>query len=189
MSARPPDRDADGYRRTPVGGPTLRTDIVDVYVFRAQRMGDPEAVEILQLKRARAPLAGDWHPIMGHIEQGEISAQCARRELEEEIGLARDDPAFLGFWALEQVHPFYLPEIESIVASPRFAAHVAVAFEPTLNDESTDARWVKAADIDAAFTWPGQKRACEEILSEIVRSGSLAAERLRLPINPDPGSA
>jgi len=179
------DRDADGYRRTPVGGPALRTDIVEVYVFRAQRMGDPEAVELLQLERAKAPLAGDWHPIMGHIEEGETSIECARRELEEEIGLRASDPAFLGFWALEQVHPFYLPEIECIVASPRFAAHVAIAFEPTLDEESTGARWVKAQNIDSAFTWPGQKRACAEILTEIVRSGSLAAERLRLPVNPE----
>jgi dATP pyrophosphohydrolase len=183
-----------GYRQEPAGGPRLRSDIVDVYVFRrhagtqspaapAKLRHEGEAsggVEFLQLLRASEPLAGTWHPVMGHIEPGETAAACAWRELKEELGLAPTDPALLGLWALEQVHPFYIAAIDSIVLSPRFAAEVAPAWQPRLNHEHTSARWVPAPDVQTMFMWPGQASACREILESLLAPGSLCRERLRV---------
>ena len=94
--------DAGGYRVDAVAGPRVRTDIVDVYIFRRAR----GVVEFLQLLRSADPLKDTWHPVMGHIERGETATACALRELEEEVGLRAGDPAFKRMWALEQVHPF-----------------------------------------------------------------------------------
>ncbi len=170
-------RDQDGYRRVPGAGPTIRSDIVDVYVFRRAA----ESVEVLQLRRARPPFAGDWHPLMGHIEAGETAESCARRELNEEVGLAASDASVLGFWQLEQVHPYFLAEIDAIILSARFAVEVSGDFSPRLNDEHDSARWVAAREFATKLVWPGQKMACQEIVTELARPGSLAAERLRLP--------
>lgn len=177
-----PDRGADGFRRTPGDGPAIRSDIIDVYLFRELE----DAVEFFQARRATAPFVGDWHPIMGHIESGESAAQCAIREMAEEVGLTLDSPDLLGFWQLEQVRPYFLAELDCIVMSPRFAAKVSPEWTPTLDASHDDFRWISADRIRADFVWPGQKRACQEVLEELVRPGSLAAQRLRIDPNRSP---
>lgn len=174
----PSDRDLDGYRRVPGAGPTIRSDIVDVYVFR-RRDGD---VEILQLHRVTEPMKGDWHPLMAHIEAGETAVDCAIRELSEEVGLDDSSSAWRGFWQLEQVHPYYLAEIDAIVLSARFAAEVDPDWRPQLNHEHDDHRWVAQSQVSSQFVWPGQKSACAEILSELIPEGSLSAGRLQIEI-------
>ncbi len=165
-----------GYRDEPAGGARIRADVIDVYVVRACGAGH----EFLQVLRAHEPLAGTWHPVMGHVERGERAWEAALRELGEEVGLGRDDGALEGLFALEQVHPFYLAALDCVVMSPRFVALVRGGWEPTLNDEHSAHRWVGADEACAAAMWPGQKRAIEEIRQEILRDGSLARERLRI---------
>lgn len=156
--------------------PTIRADIVDVYIFRRS-----PAVEVLQLRRAAGGvMGGTWHPVMGHVEAGETAAACALRELREETGLAEDDPALLGVWALEQVHPFFMAPRDEIVLSPRFAAEVRADWTPRLNDEHTAARWVPAAEAERWFMWPGQAAAVGEIVGSLLRDGSLSAAALRV---------
>ena len=104
--------EATGYRQDAAGGPRVRSDIVDVYVFRRARA--PRGLEFLQLLRTGAPLAATWHPVMGHVERGETAVECAWRELREEIGLAPEDKYLKGMWALEQVYPYYVAEIDQI---------------------------------------------------------------------------
>lgn len=173
-------------------GPRIRTDLVDVYVFRRTRVpsrldpsgearGGGERIEFLQLRRAGTePLSGTWQCIMGHVEPGETAIECAWRELSEEAGLTPRDPALLGFWALEQVHPYYLPSRDAIMMSPRFATEVAPDWTPTLNDEHDDARWVSAADAMHAFMWPGQRACVREIMEFIVPRDSEARVRQRI---------
>ena len=60
-----PARSPDGYRRAgpraALPGPRLRTDVIDVYVFRISSAGRGAHVEFLQLLRATPPLEGTWH--------------------------------------------------------------------------------------------------------------------------------
>lgn len=164
-----------GYRRTPVGGPRLRSDIVEVYVFRK---AGPH-VEFLQLHRTTDPLKGTWQPIMGHVEQGETAVRAAVRELAEEVSLWTGDEALVGIWALEQVHPYYVAAVDAIVLGPRFAAEVRPGWEPKLNPEHAAARWVRDA---SAFLWPGQRRAAEELLSDIADHASPTRHLLRVSV-------
>ncbi len=165
-----------GYRLAPAGGPSLRTDIVDVYVFRRDEHG---AISFLQLRRAAEPLAETWHPIMGHVETSETAIQCAARELSEEVGLVVESDVVLGAWALEQVHPYFVAEIDVIVLGPRFAVEVAFDWSPTLNEEHSEARWVEEGEARSRFLWPGQRAAAAEIHSVIVPGGE-TAEHLRI---------
>lgn len=173
----------DGYREQPAGGPALRSDVVDVFVFRqaqAAHAGDAPTVAFLQLKRATEPLIDTWQPVMGHVEKGETSLVCAARELREETGLTSENAALLGAWALEQTHPFFVAAINCIVLSPRFAVEVSADWSPTLNEEHCAYRWVGASEIEAVFFWPGQKAVCREILAEIVNPAALARDQLRV---------
>jgi dATP pyrophosphohydrolase len=164
-----------GYQPHTSHGAKIRADVIDVYVFRLAA-----GIEFLQLLRSGAPLENTWHPVMGHVHAGETSVACARREMQEELGLAPRDRAIVGMWALEQVHPFYIASIDTVVMSPRFACEVRPEWTPRLNDEHTAHRWVRESDIDAMFMWPGQKACCREILREIVANESLSREGLRV---------
>jgi 8-oxo-dGTP pyrophosphatase MutT (NUDIX family) len=108
--------------------PTLRADLVDAYVFHRA-----PGLELLQLRRARDPLRATWQPVMGHVEPGETAVACLWRELREETGLSPRDA--LGAWALEQIHPYFVADLDAVVMSPRFAVEVAPGWEPTLNHE------------------------------------------------------
>ncbi len=159
-------------------GPRVRTDVVDVYVFR-RREG---RVEFLQLRRVGEPLGGTWQPIMGHVHEGETATDAAVRELQEEAGMRAREVGVdvVGLWALDQVHPYFIARLDVVMMSPRFACEVSALWEPALNDEHDAARWVDVDDVPWAFMWPGQMGAIDEILRCIVPEDSLSRSHLRI---------
>jgi 8-oxo-dGTP pyrophosphatase MutT (NUDIX family) len=180
-----------GVGASGANGPRLRSDVVDVYVFR--RVGTCGA-EFLQLRRAKPPMEDTWQPVMGHIEPGENAVAAALREAAEEIGLLQADPAFVGLWALEQVWPYYLPSSNSIMLSPRLVIEVAASFEPTLNHEHKAHRWVgsevpcelmdeAARHVGSHFTWTGQRHAIAEIFRTILHSDGLHSDGRHMKLN------
>ncbi len=184
MSPGESPRGADGYRRTPTGGPSIRADVVDVYVAREAAGG---GFEFLQALRAKQPLRDSWHPIMGHCEPGETAVGCALRELREETGLGAPGAAAAArVWALEQVHPFFIASLDAIVLSPRFVALAPSGWEPTLNAEHSAWRWVAEGETDARFMWPGQRAACREALALLRDRRSAGAEALLVWPAPEP---
>jgi len=185
--------------------PSVRADLIDVYIVRpvapnartgGARSGERggAAFEFLQLRRTREPMAGTWHCVMGHVESGEAAVAAMVREVLEEVGLdvrasARE---FGGVWCLEQVHPFFVPELDAVVLSPRFVVEVPSDWEPRLNAEHDGARWVdgpiglegkaRAAAL-RRWLWPGQRKAVEEACAEILAlpgGDRSTADRLRL---------
>ena len=164
-------------------GPTLRTDIVDVYVFRCRKPGHACDVEFLQLRRAAsAVLPGSWQPVMGHTLDGETAAQAALRELREETGFA-PGAGVEAAWQLEEPNAYFLARLDCVMLSPCFAVRVAAGVEPTLNPEHDAARWVKRDATDRAFLWPGQRKAVAQIVRDVLEPGSPveAVLRVRLP--------
>ncbi len=139
----------------------LRSDIIDVYIFR--RCPGPGRYEFLQLLRSQTPMLGTWHPIMGHMNPGETALQTAHREMIEEVGLTPHSPDCLRFFALEQVYPYYISDLNCIVLSPRFAAEVASGWSPTLNHEHTASRWTHSSQSHL-FMWPSQRNCVNEIM-------------------------
>ena len=192
-----------GYRPEPAAGPRIRSDVVDVYVFqrsvrepkglwRPARRGGAGGVGsgtggasagraggcLPPGVRGGAPLGGSWHPVMGHVERGEKATDTLWRELREELGLEAKE--LVGAWALEQVHPFFIAELDAIVMSPRFAAEVKPGWTPTLNEEHSAFRWVAARDAAEAFMWPGQISACREIVDRLLPEASLMRDWVRV---------
>lgn len=160
-------------------GPPIRSDIVDVYVFRRGAAG----LEFLQMRRCKGRLAGTWHPVMGHIEPGETAVQTALRELQEETGYAAGT-GLLAFWHLEKINLYYLAAYESIVASPCFAAEVQPGVEPTLDDSHDAWRWVPRDAADRSFLWTGQRAAIEHLVRDILPADAPASAHLRIDLRP-----
>lgn len=156
----------------PMPGPPVRTDIIDVYVFRKQ-----PRVEFLQMRRAQGALVGYWHPVMGHALEGETSPQTALRELAEETGYKPSD-----LWQLEQPNIYYLASHETIVLSPCFAALVDPDTEPTLNEEHSEARWVDLKEVETSFLWPGQRQAIAQIVRDLLPEDSPHLSLLRIDL-------
>ena len=157
-------------------GPVVRTDVVDAYIFRRRSAG----LEFLQLRRATAPLLGTWQPVMGHVRRRETAERAMWREVREETGLARASGEVLDAFALEQVHPFFVRELDAIVLSPRFAVQVAGTWVPMLNSEHDSVRWVRGSEATRAFVWPGQRAAIRELAGLLKPGGRGTLEALRL---------
>jgi len=164
-------------------GPTIRADIVDVYVFRIDNTSSPSDAAFLQLRRAAMQtLAGTWQPVMGHMHHGESAAETALRELHEETGYGRGC-GLLGFWQLETPNIYFLHSHETIVMSPCFAARVDTACDPVLDADHDASRWVEAQQAAASFIWPGQRTAIEQIRRDLIPPDSPVEPILR--IDPD----
>lgn len=159
-------------------------DLVDVYIARETGA----TIEFLQLRRVAQPLSGSWQPVMGHIEGTETAQACAERELGEEVALRGGDPRWLGWWQLEEVHPYFVAALDAVVLSPRFLALVRGDWRPDLSGEAAHdaSRWVRAEQTREMFMWPGQWRACEEAAGLLFTRESSTERALRLPL-PAPG--
>jgi len=165
-----------------MAGPPVRTDIVDVYVYRRARTGTRRNCQFLQMRRQAGALAGSWQPVMGHIEEGETASQAAARELAEETGwtLQTNNASVLGFWQLEEVNTYFLHRLNCIMMSPCFAVEVTATSEPT-PDESHDAhRWILRDQVQACFVWPGQRTAVAAILRDLVSAQLPVADHLSI---------
>jgi 8-oxo-dGTP pyrophosphatase MutT (NUDIX family) len=143
----------------PRPGPSIRTDIVDLYVLRPNH----GSFHVLQLRRVGAPLGGTWQPVMGHIEPGETAVAAAAREAGQELGVnLADERECTELFALEQVHPFFIAELDAVFLSPRIVAVVGADWEPSLNEEHDAHRWLPIESAGELFMWPGQRAALAE---------------------------
>ena len=120
---------------------------------------------ILVVRRARAPALGVYTLPGGVVELGETLAEAVIREVREETGLAIAPVALAGF--RETVVRDAEDRVERHFVILCFAAHWSGG-EPVLNEELSEARWIRPAELASLETTPG--------LAEIVAA---AFERLR----------
>ena len=136
---------------------SVRVSLVDLYVLR----GAGSALECLVLRRApggRCP--GSWETVHGHIEAGETPADAARRELEEETGLALER-----LYNLSRVETFYQHGLDEVALVPVFAVFVAPKAVVRTGIEHDRFEWLPPAEARVRFAWPREARALDDIVS------------------------
>lgn len=150
-------------------GASVRTDIVDVYVFRLCGVGAGRdgVVEFLHLRRKTGKMSGTWQPVMGHVEEGETSVRTALRELAEETGYA-PGKGLAAVWQLESVNGYFLAAEDCVMLCPCFAVQVQAGIDPVLDAAHDGFRWVRRDRVDREFVWPGQRAAIEQIVRDIL---------------------
>jgi dATP pyrophosphohydrolase len=136
-----------------------RPEEVVVVVRRPGESG----VEFLVVLRSPEKL-GYWHLVAGGVDWAEEPAAAAARELREETGL--DAPVTALGETLdydlagdpESVRERFPAGTERIVVWP-FVADAPSGWEPTLDDEHVEARWLSAAQAVALLHYPEPREA------------------------------
>lgn len=140
----------------------------EVAIFVARR----GRTEILVVHRSPEQ-GGYWHTIAGGVELGESPGEAARRELEEETGLAVGEVVRAGE-AVEFVYSLSGEPAErrALYAPGIFSVHVDCFlvdapddWEPALDWEHDGYRWCAAADAPAALHWPDTADALRRVLA------------------------
>lgn len=135
----------------------IRVSMIDLYVARPA----PAGLEFLLLRRGpRGRSPGAWEVVHGHLDEGETPVDGARRELEEETGLA---PTSL--YNLSRVESFYLHRADEVAVIPAFVAFVEPDATVTLSEEHDASEWLQADLARGRLAWPRSRRALEDILT------------------------
>ena len=146
---------------------TLEVGVVDVYVIRPR----PDGWRVLVLQRAletRCP--GSWESVHGHIEIGERPEAAARREVEEETGLAVERLYNV------TVQPFYLHRSGTVQVAIVFAAFVGDVGDVVTGVEHQRSEWLSVADALRRFAWPRERDAMHQIVELLATGGAGAVD-------------
>jgi 8-oxo-dGTP pyrophosphatase MutT (NUDIX family) len=101
----------------------------------------------------RSPDSGGyWHAIAGKVEEGEDADAAAIRELREETGLETESLATIGEFVY--VREEWESEAGLRVHVKAFLVDVAPGWEPELNEEHDEYRWLPRDDAAQLLFWP-----------------------------------
>lgn len=95
---------------------------------------------------------GYWHTIAGRVEPGEASRAAALRELREETGLVVHELQPLGEFAY--VRESWEQEPGLRVHVKAFLVEVEPGWEPELNEEHDEYRWLPREEAAELLFWP-----------------------------------
>jgi 8-oxo-dGTP pyrophosphatase MutT (NUDIX family) len=127
----------------------------------AVRRSGPDGVEYLVLLRSPEKL-GYWHVVSGGVEWGEEPSSAAARELLEETGFEAAPAALgapLGYDLAgdpEPVRARFPAGTERIAVWP-FVVDAPPGWEPVLDHEHVEARWLGAEAAIALLRYPEPK--------------------------------
>ena len=101
----------------------------------------------------RSPESGGyWHTIAGAVEPGEAFHVAALRELHEETGLAAAELQPLGEFAY--VRESWEEKAGLRVHVEAYLVEVEPDWEPELNEEHVEYRWLKREEAAELLFWP-----------------------------------
>jgi len=101
----------------------------------------------------RSPESGGyWHTIAGKVEDGEEPDAAAVRELREETELVTESLETIGEFAYIRENWESEPGLRVHVKA--FLVDVELGWEPVLNEEHDEYRWLRRDDAAALLFWP-----------------------------------
>jgi 8-oxo-dGTP pyrophosphatase MutT (NUDIX family) len=101
----------------------------------------------------RAPDGGGyWHTIAGGVEPGEEPEAAARRELREETGFEAESIEPIGGFAYVRESWEEDPGLRIHVQA--FLVDVPAGWEPELNEEHDEYRWLPREEAAELLFWP-----------------------------------
>jgi ADP-ribose pyrophosphatase YjhB (NUDIX family) len=107
---------------------------------------------VLVVQRARPPAGGMWSLPGGVVETGETLIEAVKREVREETSIEIEPVALAGY--RESITPDAAGRIERHFVILPFAARW-LGGEPHLNEELSEARWVRPSELAPLPTTPG----------------------------------
>jgi 8-oxo-dGTP diphosphatase len=121
--------------------------------------------EVLLVKRAKPPGAGQWSLPGGAQELGETAEECAKRELFEETGLEAG-PFHLVAHA-DSMHRDDAGRLQYHYTILDFGAH-HIGGDPIAGDDVSDVAWVHPDRFDDYDVWPEARRIIALAFSQLL---------------------
>jgi len=117
--------------------------------------------KVLLIQRAYAPYQHLWTLPGGRTEPGETAAQCAAREVGEELGLAVTD-----------LHPVMVQSLASAKGEWHLAVFASKVFSGEIkpSDEIEDHRWVRLDELENVRTTSRLDNVLEQAFAVLARS-------------------
>ena len=143
----------------------IEVRVVDVVVLAPAPAGSADRWRVLTMRRAAGTrCTGAWEIVHGRIEAGERPKDAARREVQEETGLA------LARLYSITVNPFYLHPFDSVQLAVVFAAVVEGTMPLVTGAEHDAWEWLTPAEALNRLAWPREHQALQYTL-HLLRHG------------------
>jgi dATP pyrophosphohydrolase len=150
---------------TQVSSTRVDVRVVDVVVMAPAPAGSADRWQVLVMRRAEGTrCTGAWEIVHGRIERGERPSQAARREVQEETGLATERLYSI------TVNPFYLHRFDSVQLAVVFAAIVDGSVPIATGVEHDAWEWLTPAAAMDRLAWPREHQALQYTL-HLLRNG------------------